>query len=243
MNLVLLQPDDLDGGVATLRGRRARHVCEVHRAVVGDTLAVGLVDDLLGEGTVLSVSPEEVRLQVHLARRPPSPPGIDLLLALPRPKVLRRLLAAVSSLGVKRVVLVNAARVEKSYFDSPLLRPEAMREQLLLGLEQARDTVEPQVLVRPRLRPFAEDELPGLWADAKKLLAHPTSARRPEACDVGRAGERAVVAIGPEGGWVPFEVELLERLGFQGFTLGERILRVDTAVPAVLAQLELARRL
>src|SRR4051794_2268409 len=110
MNLVLLQPDDLQGDVARLTGRRAKHVCEVHRVVPGDTLVVGLEGGKLGEGTILSATRDEVVLTIRLTQEPPKPPGIDLLLALPRPKTLRKVLAAISSLGVKRIVLVNAAR-------------------------------------------------------------------------------------------------------------------------------------
>jgi RsmE family RNA methyltransferase len=248
MNLVLLQAADLSGDpserIATLHGRRAKHVREVLRAVPGDTLAVGLEGDRIGRGVVVSVAPHEVVLSVRFTVPPPVPPGIDLLLALPRPKVLRRLLAAATSLGVKRIVLLNGARVEKSYFDSPLLDPAAMREDLLLGLEQARDTVVPELLVRKRFRPFVEDELASLWpAPTRRLLAHPTSTKPLEACDAGSLPVKCVVAIGPEGGWVPFETALLEQHGFEGFSLGERILRVDTAVPVIVAQLELARRL
>ncbi len=242
MNLILLRPDDLDGACAMLRDRRADHIRTVHRAQVGDRLLVGVENGALGTGEVRSIDADAVCLEITLDRDPPSPPGVDLLLALPRPKMLRRVLAASASMGVKRIVLVNAARVEKSYFDTPHLRPEKVLEQLRLGLEQGRDTVLPEVLVRARFRPFVEDELPELWHAAERLIAHPGVERFPEACDVGDASRRAVVAIGPEGGWVPFELGLLENAGFQPFSMGAHILRVDTAVPAVLAQLMLLRR-
>src|SRR6267154_4034113 len=104
---------------------------------------------------------------------PPERPGVDLLLAIPRPKALRKVLPAVASLGVYRVVLVNAARVEKSYVDSSVLRLDSMRELLIVGLEQARDTRLPEVLVRERFRPFVEDELDALWPGTGRLVAHP----------------------------------------------------------------------
>lgn len=242
MNLILLEPGELCDGEATLEGRRARHVFEVHRAVEGDELAVGILDGPIGSGVVHACSRDEVRLRCAFGRPPPEPPGLDLLLALPRPKILRKVLASAASLGVKRIVLVNAARVEKSYFDSPLARPEAMREEMILGLEQSRDTTLPELRTQPLFRPFVEDEAPVLWADAKKLIAHPAATMPLERCDFGAPPQRAVLAIGPEGGWVPFEVELLAKAGFQPFTLGPRILRVDVAVPALLGQLELCRR-
>jgi RsmE family RNA methyltransferase len=162
---------------------------------------------------------------------------------MPRPKTLRKVLAGATAMGVKRIVVVNAARVEKSYFDSPLLHPAELREELALGLEQARDTAMPELLVRERFRPFVEDEAPVLWAAGRRLVAHPTVEQPIERCDLGDTTTPAVVAIGPEGGWVPFELALFERLGFQPFTLGTRILRVETAVVTVLGQLELLRRM
>jgi RsmE family RNA methyltransferase len=216
----------------------------VHRVVVGDTVRVGVVGGLTGEGRIEAVTADEVTLSINLDREPPPPLDIELLLALPRPKILKKVLPAVTSMGVKRVVLVNSARVDKSYFTTPLLSSAGMRDLLLLGLEQARDTMLPEVLVRPRFRPFIEDETDALWpASFSRVIAHPTASMPIERLPIPTSRTRLVVAIGPEGGWVPFELELLTRLGFVGFSLGDRILRVDTAVPAILAQLDLLRRL
>lgn len=241
MNLVLLHPEDFSGDVAILSGRRAKHVHEVHRVVIGETLVAGLAGGSIGEACVLASSTDELRLSFTPSRPPPAPLGIDLLLAMPRPKILRRVLASATSLGVKRIALVNAARTEKAYFDSPLATEPAMREAMVLGLEQARDTVLPEVLVRKRFRPFVEDEAPVLWADAMRLVAHPVGSRAIAQCGAEPA-KRRVVAIGPEGGWVPFEVSLLEAAGYVPLSLGERILRVDVAVPVILSQLDLVRR-
>lgn len=244
MNLILLFPADFDpDGTVRLTGRRARHVQEVHRAGPGDSLTVGRVDGPVGRGTVLSVGPEEVTLSVTLLEDPPPPSGLDLLLAMPRPKVLRRVLQSAASLGARRIVLLNARRVEKSYFDTPFLEPGEIERNLVLGLEQARDTVMPEVLVRKLFRPFVEDELEGLWprASCTRLLAHPAAPRGPEGCAPGTPGSPAVLAVGPEGGWIPFELELLEAHGFVPFGLGPRILRVETAVAFAFGQVQLAR--
>lgn len=246
MNLILLSPEELGAdATARLTGRRARHVHDVHRARVGDELVVGLRDGATGRGTVLAVAADEVRLAVALVDAPPPPAGIDLLLAMPRPKVLRRVLQSAASLGAKRIVLVNAARVEKSYFDTPFLAPEEVERNLVLGLEQARDTILPEVLVRPRFRPFVEDELGTLWPSDSfgRLLAHPEDAPALGAPDAPRVGPRSVVAIGPEGGWVPFETDLLAQHGFARFALGPRVLRVETAVAFAFGQLLLSRAL
>jgi len=244
MNLILLFPGDFEeDGLVRLSGRRAQHVNEVHRASAGDRLVVGRLNGPVGTGTVLAVSADEVRLAVALDGEPPPPAGLDLLLAMPRPKVLRRVLQAAASLGARRIVLVAAQRVEKSYFDTPFLEPGEIERNLVLGLEQARDTVLPEVLVRRRFRPFVEDELDALWPRDRfvRLLAHPSAAEGLAGPGAPPPGEAAVLAIGPEGGWVPFETGLLEAYGFRPFGLGPRVLRVETAVPFAFGQVLLAR--
>ena len=89
--------------------------------------------------------------------------------------MLRRVLRSIAELGIKRLCLVNAARVEKSYWQSPLLRGAALRHYLVAGLEQACDTVLPEVVSHPRLRPFVEDELPAISKGCERLLAHPAA--------------------------------------------------------------------
>ena len=235
MNLILLLPDDgIDStGRVRLRGRRLKHVLDVHRAAVGDELRVGLLDGGIGTGRVLLLTPEVLEMEVRLDQAPPLPLPLTLILALPRPKVLRRVLRTASSMGVKRIILLNSWRVEKSYWQSPFLERFAMKEQLLLGLEQARDTLLPEILIRPLFKPFVEDELPGLIRDTLPLVAHPNAT-----VECPRDTDRTVtLAVGPEGGFIPYEVEKFAGCGFTPIRLGERILSTETAVPALLARL------
>lgn len=236
MNLILLQPDEwVDATHACLRdARRLHHLREVHRARVGERLTVGAIDGRIGRGELLSLSESEACFRIDvLDREPPAPLPVHLLLALPRPRMLARTLEHVSTLGVKRVTLLHTARVEKSYWQSPELKPEKIRQHLLLGLEQARDTHLPEITLEPRFKPFVEDRLPDLMAGHRGLLAHPGM---PRACPRGIDG-LTLLAVGPEGGFVDYEVERLLDMGFEGIHLGERILRVETAVTALLARL------
>jgi RsmE family RNA methyltransferase len=241
VNLLLLEPDELrDDGTARLEGRRAAHVFEILRARAGDRIQAGVVGGRMGDAELLAVSATEVRLRPALDRDPPPPAPISLLLALPRPKILRKVLQATASMGVKRLVLLGSYRVEKSYWASPHLAPEAIRGDLLLGLEQGRDTVLPMVELRRFFKPFVEDELAAAFPEPARLLAHPAGA--PPLERVPAAGPRAAVAVGPEGGWTPYEAGELERRGFAPFSLGPRVLRVDVAVPYALGQVELKLR-
>ena len=238
MNLVLLEPGELRAdGTARLEGRRAAHVAEVLRARPGERIQAGVVGGRMGEAELLAVSAAEVALRPALDREPPPAAPVSLLLALPRPKILRKVLQAAASMGVKRLVLLGSYRVEKSYWASPHLAADAIRGELLLGLEQGRDTVLPEVQLRRFFKPFVEDELAATFPEPARLLAHPAGA--PALDGIPVPGARAALAIGPEGGWTPYEAAELERRGFTPFSLGPRVLRVDAAVPYAVGQTEL----
>ena len=234
MNLLLLEDGDfIAEDRVRLSGRRLKHLLEVHRAEAGDSLRIGRLNGLMGSGQLLQLNEQYAELSVLLDQPAPEKLPITLLLALPRPKMLRRVLQTVSSMGVARLVLLNSYRVEKSFWQTPFLEPAAIREQLILGLEQARDSVLPEVIIEKRFKPFVEDQLPAIAAGTLGLIGHPGDY---PACP--RAVTQAVtLAIGPEGGWIPYEVEKLAEAGLQPVQLGVRILRVETAVTALLARL------
>ena len=245
MNRILLESSELDAeGRAELTGRRARHVRDVLRAGPGDAVRVGILEGPLGRASILEIRPDLVRLQCALERHPPPRPSVDLIMALPRPKALKRLYATVASLGEDRWWLVNADRVERDYFDTHVLHPGFIRDRLIEGLEQCGDTRLPEVSVRRRLKPFIEDELDGLCPDAGiRCLFHPRAERDAQELRGRLAHQsRVLLALGPEGGWVDYELDLLARHGFLAVRLGTgRILRNDTAAIAALAVIDALR--
>jgi RsmE family RNA methyltransferase len=234
MNLILLFPGDfVDERRVRLTGRRLTHVTHVHRAAVGDALIVGVAGGRIGSGTVTRLDAEALELDVALSEEPPSLLPLTLVLALPRPKVLNRVIAGATSLGVKRIFLINAWRVEKSYWKSPRMAEENLLAQSVLGLEQARDTMLPSIETRRLFRPFVEDELPAIARDSLALVAHPRAASE---CPRNVA-QPVTLAIGPEGGFIEQEIASLERVGFAPVSIGERILRVETAVASIIGRL------
>lgn len=236
MNLILLARSEVDAaGSAHLDGDRARHVRHVLGAAPGRTIRVGLVDGPMGTATVVAVSDHAVELVCVFDEVTPERPAVDLLLALPRPKVLRRLWAQLAAMGVGRVMLTNASRVERNYFDTHWLSPAAYEPLLTEGLQQARDTRVPIVSVHRQFRPFIEDELASLSPDTFRIVAHPGEPRSIADVLRGRGPGRVLLAIGPEGGWNEFEMGLLAARGFARASMGTRTLRTDTACVAALA--------
>lgn len=234
MNLLLLEAADFTAADrVVLGGRRLTHMQDIHRVAVGDSLRVGVLGGAMGSATVTRLAPHEAELVVDLTQPPPPKLPLTLILAVPRPKMLRRIFQTVATLGVARLVLVNSYRVEKSFWQTPFLAPEVIRENLVLGLEQARDTVLPEVIIEKRFKPFVEDRLPALVEGTQGLVGHPGPY---PVCPRGVEGP-VTLAIGPEGGWIPYEVDLLAKAGLAPVQLGDRILRVETAVTALVSRL------
>jgi RsmE family RNA methyltransferase len=234
MNLILLEPHDyLSPDVVRLSDRRASHIRETLGAEPGARLRVGNLNGLLGSGELLRDGDDGIELAVSCNEPPPPKLPLTVLLGLPRPKMLRRVLRTVAEIGIARLILLNTWKVDKSYWQTPSLEPDALQRFLREGLEQARDTVLPEVMLARRFKPFVEDELPILLQHARGLVAHPGDY---PPCPIGIA-EPCTLAIGPEGGFTNYEFELLKRQGMAPVQIGSRILRVETVLPVLTTRL------
>ena len=253
MNRILFEKGEIADGVATFGGERAEHVLKILHGEVGQVLKTGEVDGPVGTSVITAVSrlPSPVsspQITVSCNHTECSVgPWIDLVLAPPRPRVMKRLLPQLAAMGVGRIFLVGAKKVEKDFWGATLLKEENYRPLLIDGLMQAGTSILPTVETRRNFRKFVKEELDGLWPESKRIVAHPytvPSAPSPTGADAGRrssacrrGGDSTVLAVGPEGGWTDEEVALLEEHGFSRYSLGSRILRTDTATIALLAQL------
>ena len=246
MNRILFESDEIVDGVATFGGVRAEHVRKVLHGEVGQILKTGVLDGKIGTGEIIEMAGDEIRVRVtHDAE--PLAPWVDLVLAPPRPRILKRLLPQLATMGVGRIVLVGAQKVEKDFWGATLLKEESYRPLLVDGLMQGCvSTQVPVIESRRNFRRFVADELDGAFATTRRLVAHPyESGKGGMDAEGGRGavggrgdeGGRLLLAIGPEGGWTDEEVALLEAHGFARYSLGSRILRTDTATIALLAQL------
>jgi len=245
MNRILFETSEIHDGVAVFSGERAAHVMQVLHGEVGQILKTGEVDGKIGTGEIVSIAERqpgdwELSVRVDHAQDGLSP-WIDLVLAPPRPRAMKRLLPQMATLGVGRIVLVGAKKVEKDFWGATLLKEENYHPLLIDGLMQAGTSALPTIELRRNFRKFVREELDGLFPTANRIVAHPyeKSGGAVERWSGGvvKGAGRPLLAIGPEGGWTDEEVALLEEHGFRRYSLGPRILRTDTATVALLAQL------
>ncbi len=241
MNLLLLEPGELTDGGVVIADRRAEHLRGVLGSIVGSHVRVGIVGGGVGTAEVLADDGVAITLRVAIVDPAPRPLPIELVLAIPRPKVLTRVIEAVASFAVERIALTNAWRVDKSYLRSPKLDPDSLARATRLGAEQGATTHLPTISIHHRLM----DLLDARWPkapdprDGVRLIAHPGG------IPIERAvrGGPVTLAIGPEGGWIAREVETFSERGFVAVSLGSAILRVETAVASALGQLVLLGRI
>ncbi|HIQ47905.1 MAG TPA: 16S rRNA (uracil(1498)-N(3))-methyltransferase [Sulfurovum sp.] len=220
--------------------QQVKHIKEVLKSKVGDSLSIGEMGGNIGKATIAGITHNEVLLRdVILDKKPPAKLDLTVVLALPRPKVLRRLIMDMTSLGVNKLIIVNSYRTQKSYWQSPLL--DRIDEFVFEGLQQAIDTVPLVVELKKRFKPFVEDEFPALLLDEEgekmegnAVIAHPYAAQSWKTYLDVKACMPKVLCIGAEGGWINYEVDLLCQHGCTSVSLGPRILRTETVVNVLL---------
>ena len=264
MNRILFEHDEIKDGGVTFGDVRAGHVLNVLHGEVGQILKTGEVNGLIGTSEIIAVdaapSPRQnknsnvsdatgasrLRVTVRCDHTQHSlDPWVDLILAPPRPRVMKRLLPQLATMGVGRIFLVGAKKVEKDFWGATLLKEENYRPLLIEGLMQGGTSILPTIETRRNFRRFITDELDVLFPTTKRIVAHPYVDATPSprqnknstAVSDATGASRLLLAIGPEGGWTDEEVELLEANGFARYSLGHRILRTDTATIALLAKL------
>jgi 16S rRNA (uracil1498-N3)-methyltransferase len=233
MNLLLLRSSQINGNQAEVTGRQLEHLRKIHQLDEGSSVRVGEMNGLMGTGIVKSINQDLAVLAIELDTPPPPPLPLTLIMAMPRPKMLRRCLQSVSAMGIKDIYLINSKRVEKSFWQTPFLDKQAIENELILGLEQAQDTIMPNVYQKKLFKPFVEDELGELISGTTALVGHPKGT---ESCPIN-IKEPTSLVVGPEGGFIPYEIEKLHEVGVKAVTLGPRILRVETAIPALISRL------
>ena len=245
MNRILFEKSEITDGVATFGGERAAHVLGVLHGEVGQVLKTGEVNGRIGTAEIVGierVDGGEALIRAKVCHdRESLRPWVDLILAPPRPRVMKRLLPQLAAMGVGRIVLVGAKKVEKDFWGATLLKEENYRPLFVDGLMQSGTSILPELVCRRAFRRFVADELDAMFPTARRIVAHPYAAgERGNSGTHGLKQDRLLLAIGPEGGWTDDEVAFLEAKGFVRYSLGPRILRTDTATIALLAQLDMA---
>ncbi|WP_343568923.1 16S rRNA (uracil(1498)-N(3))-methyltransferase [Acinetobacter sp.] len=233
MNIVLLEPEDTQSEIWSIHSKRQlQHLREHLDITVGQNLKVGIRNGARYVTEIISIDEQKVGVRPILKEAVPAKLPVHLIVALPRPKVLRRLIMDSVTLGVEKISLIHSYRVDKSYWQTPFL--QQIDQYVTLGLEQAGDTIVPEVQMYKRFKPFVEDVLPTLISEeSPAYVAHPYA----EQSMPSNIDHACSIVVGPEGGFIPYEIDLLTKNGCQAVSLGNRILRTETSISYILGRL------
>lgn len=237
MNMVLLyETDFVDEHRVLLSDYRYEHIKNVLKKEQGHTIKIGLFNCRMGTGNITHLDNKNCTILCDFNQTPPEPLHCTIILALPRPKMFKRTLFSLISLGIKKIYIINTWKVDKSYWQSPGLSETSLQKIIYKALEQSCDTIQPVIHFKKLFRPFVEDELKSIIENTQALIAHP-GGETIDAADINIAEKSISLAIGPEGGFNDFEIALLQKAGFTTFSTGKRILRVEDAVPSIIGKL------
>lgn len=240
MNIIILsEKDKTSDSHYVLNDERADHINNVLKSEIGDIIEVGLLNGPSGAAKITEIIDSRILLEINeLHPIKTSPLQLSLICALPRPQTLKKVLSTCATMGISNLYLIRSQKVEKSYFHSPLLNEDNYTKFLVEGLSQGKRTILPKISIHKRFKEFFNNEFNETFKNSTCLIAHPDTDEYLNSKNINK-NKNILLAIGPEGGWNDFEVNLMQEKGFTKFKLSESILRVENAVTASLAHIEL----
>lgn len=231
MNMLLIE-EESPNNIYIIKGKQFTHIKDHLKIDIGENFIAGILNSKIGKAKVLSIGEESLKIQFYPEKNPPKPINIKLIMAIPRPKVLKRVLKHIVTFGIKEIYLINSWSVEKSFLKSSIIKNREFDKYIKDGLEQSVDTIYPKIEIYEQFKPFVEDILPEISKNCVKYLAHPKNA-----VDAPyKIKEKTIVAIGPDRGFNNFEVKKFEKQKFKTVTLGDRILHQESAIPYILGR-------
>jgi 16S rRNA (uracil1498-N3)-methyltransferase len=238
-SLVVFDNEGWDSGIISLRGERARSVLKANQFQLDQHVAIAKFGGEKGSARIIRCDPQFIELRIEhlepsLELRP-----IDLIVGLARPQTTKKVIQAAVMSGVRSLHLVHTFLGEKSYLSSHVLREDALQGEIVKALEQTGEGLYPQITVYSSFRslPWDTFEVATSSQPLLAIAALPGGAPAHSALKTENVRPKGmVIAVGPEAGWAPREVELLLSKGFVGVGLGPRIVRVELALSYLLGQ-------
>ncbi len=222
---------------AALTGTQAAHLARVLRAQPGQVFDV-VANGFLHRAEVTAVRDDEVTFALHEEREAETALPLHLLLAVFKFDHFEWAVEKATELGVGTITPVLARRTEKHLAQAAAKRVERWRRIAHEAAQQSRRTDVPTIAdpaaLAAALSATATTPTRILLAEVEEQ--HTLRAAL-EACaaDDARANADIALAVGPEGGWAPDELQRFTDAHWQHVTLGPRILRAETAAIAAIS--------
>ncbi|MBZ5613570.1 MAG: 16S rRNA (uracil(1498)-N(3))-methyltransferase [Acidobacteriia bacterium] len=217
--------DEVRGNTAALVGEHAVHLARVLRAEVGQEFDVATGAEVR-VGTITSISDKRVEFTLGQQQALKPTPKITLALAIFKFDRMEWAIEKCTEIGVARIVPVIARRTDTHLATAAVKRHERWQRIARQASEQSRRTAPPEIAAPVKLK-----ELDGVLPfdlRTRVVLAEAEEETRLGAVLQSRPNE-VVLAIGPEGGWADGELGWFHESGWVTASLGNTILRAETA--------------
>ena len=228
MNIVLFEKNEISCPLK-LNDERAQHILKILHKKEGDTFSCGIIKGMAGKAEIIHISEEGIKFsfQPESDGKPLNP--LKMIIGFPRPIQLKRLLRDVAALGIQEIHLTGTELGEKSYMKSNLLERGTAYKMLLDGTVQAASTHIPELFLHQNLKECLQ-EISKNPTELKIALDNVNASENLFSFMQNRAQKFSVIAaIGSERGWTDNERQLLEKSGFTRCSMGQRIMRTETA--------------
>lgn len=232
MNSIFVPKEFAIPGGVSITGEYLKGLSERHQFTLGRRYALGLEGVGRAYGVLETVSDSVAQFSIAEAAEKLARARYSLVVGISRPQTVKKVMHVAASFGVCELVFIRSERAEKSYFQSAVLLPNAIRDELILGVEQGWDHELPAVRVEERFKPFVQDEL-SKRAHQKVIF----STRTVQAVVDTDYAAPVTIAVGPEAGWSDYEEQLFNAVGFTPISLGQRMLRVEVALAVGIGRL------
>lgn len=250
MNICLFTPEEISKPL-DLRDERAQHIIKILHKKEGDSFSAGIINSAAGKATITKI---DIHTECSADKRKTFDAGsisftfepltdgkplypLTMIIGFPRPIQLKRLLRDMAGLGVCSIHLCVTELGEKSYLKSDLATGNSTYQMLYEGTEQAASTHVPQIFMHSSLKECLEQvekencQHSRLALDninAKTSLGSFITQNPLYDSNINKP-LNTVAAIGSERGWTNTERTLLEQFGYTRLSMGQRVLRTETA--------------
>ena len=220
--------DEVSGNRAALIGEHARHLAQVLRAQIGQEFEVSVSGNVY-LGRIAAISPDRVEFELGDAVAAPAPFPLTVAISIFKFDRMEWAIEKCTELGVARILPVIAARTETHLASAAGKRVERWRRIAKQASEQSRRAAPPQISDPIKFKDLIISATEGgrvVLSEVEQEISLQDAIVR---------GESLTLAFGPEGGWKEQELAAFASAGWKSASLGQTILRAETAVIAAVA--------
>ena len=229
--------DEVTGNAAALVGDHAAHLARVLRAEIGQEFDIATGDgarSMVRRGTIVSISDDRVEFALGKEHKLKPAPKITLALAIFKFDRMEWAIEKCTEIGVARIIPVIARRSDAHLAAAAVKRHERWQRIVRQAAEQSRRAAPPEITAPVKLKDLDDagvlpESVQTRVVLAESLVGSEEDIRLREILGSRSTEVEVALAVGPEGGWADGELAWFYEMGWAAASLGDTVLRAETA--------------